>query len=67
MHYRHGEPDFAMNRLHQCSISFTVADWLKVSLNLVQGYSLNSVLKWFYGIFAGIDENVIELFASALV
>jgi hypothetical protein len=43
--YKHREVDFGMNGLHQMSISFDVADWQKVSLNTVQGNSLNSMIK----------------------
>jgi hypothetical protein len=43
--YMHGEPDFAMKGMYQMGISFTVADWQRVSLDLVQGKSLNSMLK----------------------
>jgi hypothetical protein len=51
-HYRHGEPDFAMKGIHQISISFTVAYCLKVSLNMVQCNSINSMFKlvlWHFG------------------
>ena len=44
-HYKHGEPGLGRERLHQCSISFAVVDWLKVSPDLVQGDSLNFIPK----------------------
>jgi hypothetical protein len=51
MHYKHEEVVFAMNQLRQCSISFDVVDCRKVSLNLVQRNSINSIVKLVLGHF----------------
>lgn len=45
MYYKHGVTDFARRGMYQISISFNVADCLKVSLNTVQNNSLNSIMK----------------------
>jgi hypothetical protein len=43
-HYEHGEPILAGKEMHQISISFDVADCLKVSPGLVHGNSINYIL-----------------------
>lgn len=66
MHYRHEEPVFARERLYQMTIMVTIADWLKVSLNMVQGKSLNSMLKLMLMIKINVKpDTIMELWACA--